>query len=193
MARLALREAAEKLGLYTETLRRRTNNGAVHATLVALVLSLLLLPGVSHALTFKQKALVGLKGVEVLVEGMQPEAERLGLTRAQIQTDVELRLRKAGIRVLTEKERDETPGRPYLYVNVNTIFLQKTPAVVYGILVKLREWVTVDRGLRTLGAIWETAGCIGTVGTQKIIKVIRDDVGDQVDEFINDYLAANPK
>jgi len=68
---------------------------------VALAVALSLLPGVSHALTLKQKALVGLKGVGVDVAKISPEAERLGLTAAQVKTDVELRLRKARVRVLT--------------------------------------------------------------------------------------------
>ena len=33
------------------------------------------------------------------------EVERAGLTKQQLQTDVELRLRQAGIRVLTEQEQ----------------------------------------------------------------------------------------
>ena len=160
-------------------------------TAVVALVSLILLPGVSHALTPKQQALVGLKGVEVVVEDIRPEAERLGLTEAQIQTDVELRLRKAGVRVLTAKESDETPGVPFLYVNVTTIFFQKTSAVVYSIFVQLKEAVTLKRGFIAVGAIWNT-GSVGTVGTSNIRK-IRVSVGDKVDEFINDYLAANPK
>ena len=40
----------------------------------------------------------GLNGVQVVVEDMmKPDIERDGLTRQQLQTDVELRLRKAGI------------------------------------------------------------------------------------------------
>jgi hypothetical protein len=40
------------------------------------------------------------------------------------------------------------------------------------------------------GTIWSAARA--TVWTSKI-REIRKDVGDDVDEFINDYLAANPK
>jgi hypothetical protein len=72
----------------------------VKAVVVILVV-VLLLPGVSHALTFKQEALVGLKGVEVKVIKSDHEAGRLGLSQDQINTDVELRLRKAGIKVIT--------------------------------------------------------------------------------------------
>ena len=42
----------------------------------------------------------GIEGVGVVVESLDPEVERAGLTKHQLQTDVELQLRKAGIRVL---------------------------------------------------------------------------------------------
>ena len=49
----------------------------------------------------------------VLVEDMTDDAKRLGLNTVQIQTDVELKLRLAGIKVLTKEERYGTPGTPY--------------------------------------------------------------------------------
>lgn len=156
---------------------------------VVALLVLLLLPGISHALTLKQKPLVGLKGVQVLVESLEPEAERLGLTNNQIKTDVELLLRKAGIRVLTQEEMENTSGMPYLYVNVNTSI--GGGLIAYNISVELSEFVTLANGLQAFGVIWDT-GRIGTVLTNNI-RQIRDSIGDEVDNFINDYLAANPK
>jgi hypothetical protein len=159
---------------------------------VALVLAFLLLPCVSHALTVEQKVLVGVKGVSVVVvvENMKPRAGS-GLTEDQLKVYVELRLRKAGVRVLTEEERGETPGNPYLYVNVSTYIEADDPIVAYSILVQLKEWVTLARGFETTGVIWQR-GLVGTVGKAKL-RLIRGGLGDQVDIFINDYLAANPK
>src|SRR2546425_12694340 len=62
----------------------------------------------------------GLSGVGVIIENLpDPEVERAGLTRQQLQTDVELQLRQAGITVLTWEETPKTPGAPSLYVRVN--------------------------------------------------------------------------
>jgi hypothetical protein len=155
------------------------------------MVAVLLFPGVSHALTHNQKALVGLRGVNVIVENISPKAENLGLTAEQIKTDVELRLRKAGVRVLTAKERLAIPGMPYLYVNVSIAFSRDSTLVSYAALVALREWVTLANGFETDAAIWNT-GMVGGCGINHI-REIRIDVGDQVDKFINDYLAANPK
>jgi hypothetical protein len=161
------------------------------AEVVVLLVVLLLLPGVSHALTDNQKALVGLMGVNIDIAEMDSDAERLGLTRDQLQTDVELRLRKAGVRMLTEKERRETPGGPRLYVSVAISSGANSPIAAYSIIVALTEWVTLDRDLRTIGTIWEI-GFVRTV-LKKDIRELRRDLGDMVDKFINDYLAANPK
>jgi hypothetical protein len=180
-----LLEAPAKSGWW-----RRFWGLGVNVAAVALM-ALLLILGVSHALTLEQQLLVGLKGVNVLVEGMNPQAERLGLTAAQIKTDIELRLRKAGVRVLTKEENMKTPGSPVLYVNVNAIVGQNLPLVTYSSHVALKEWVTLARGGETYGDIWKNS-VVGTVGIDKITQ-IRGGVGDLVDIFINDYLAANPK
>jgi hypothetical protein len=151
----------------------------------------LLLPAVSHALTIDQKALVGLKGVHVLVEAISPEVERIGLTRNQLQTDVELRLRKAGVRVLTQKECFETPGMPYLYVLIHIGFIKHLDGYIFATTVSLKQTVRLAGGGQTIGSIWEGRG-LGFVGPEKIGQ-IRGMINDRVDDFINDYLAANPK
>src|ERR1051326_4291773 len=64
--------------------------------------------------------LVGLPGVYVLVETVADEAQRDGLDTLQVRTDVEVKLRQAGIRVLSKEEWLSTAGAPYLYVNIQT-------------------------------------------------------------------------
>lgn len=151
----------------------------------------LLVPAISIAGSEEvhKKGLRGLKGVYVAVEALKPEAERLGLTSDQIKTDVELRLRKAGVRVLTKKECFETPGAPYLSLRIGTYIDQGHVAFIT--LVELVERVTLARGFINPGAIWNSA-IVGIVGATNIGE-IRKDVGDRVDNFIRDYLEMNPK
>ena len=174
----------------TRVVFRKWFTGATPAAL-ALFVVLLLLPGVSNALTDEQRVLVGLKGMHVLVEEMNPKAEGLGLTKAQIKVDVELRLRKAGIRVLTEKEQLEMPGGPALYVDINSYFPPDIPIFAFSINIELMEWVTLANGFKVFGAVWSTKP-IG-ISRKDEIREIRKSIGDVVDKFINDYLAANPK
>lgn len=159
---------------------------------LALLAALLLVPGISSALTINQTPLVGLKGVYVMttVESPKPkEIELLGLTKDQIQKNVELRLRKSGIKVLTDKEWTLTTGTPSLMVNLSAFTY--LAICVYSVRVSLFEAVTLARGGQTSASVWES-DYFGMVGT-KNIRHVRDNVGDKIDDFINDYLAANQK
>src|SRR6187551_90320 len=61
----------------------------------------------------------GLPGVEVIVEGLQPELERSGLTGAAIRADVERRLRDGGISVYASQTANPSLAKAYLYVHIN--------------------------------------------------------------------------
>ena len=73
-----------------------------------------------------RKTLSGLQGVYVGVEELQPNlmkysAEQKSIpSKEALKRDIEGRLSKAGIRVLTWDQAVKTPGMPFLYVNVNT-------------------------------------------------------------------------
>ena len=158
---------------------------------VIVVLALvLLLPGISTALTRKQKALVGLEGVQVVVEGPGPEAERLGLSKNQIKKDVERRLRKAGVRVLIKQEQEETPGTPQLFVKI-AASINKMGIFAYSISVDLIEFVTLFTGEKAFVTVWEK----GEAGSVRLnnINQIQPRINSLVDGFIKDYLTANPK
>src|ERR671924_598657 len=66
--------------------------------------------------SYQNSSLRGLPGVRVLLTDLNPDAERDGLIKSEVQMDVELRLRNAGIRVLTEEEWHKVPRAPMLYV-----------------------------------------------------------------------------
>jgi hypothetical protein len=160
----------------------------VMPVMVALVM-LLLLPGICHALTRDQKVLRGLKGVLVIVTPLSIGAKSLGLIQSQIQTDVEKRLRQAGIGVLTEKAMLGMPEMPCLYVRVTANHESKRGSFsTYMIEVELWEEVTLARGSVDKAIVWNKA----ISGWGDIIS-IQGAISDKIDQFINDYLAANPK
>jgi hypothetical protein len=140
----------------------------------------------------QKDTLKGLRGVYVLVEPLKPEVEKY-LTIQQLQTDVELRLRQNGIRVLSEQEWLSAPGSPYLYVNVNIVVGEMSRLPAYSILLLLNQKVFLARDITKfcVASTWNI-GSTGSVGLENI-GTIREPVKDQVDQFINDYLAANPK
>jgi hypothetical protein len=137
--------------------------------------------------------LVGLPGVHVLVEEINPEAQKYGLTKQALQTDVELQLRRYGIKVISEEEMLRTKGMPYLYIRLNCVI--RDPSSAISIEVKLEEIALLTTRYPVMACsnatTWEKC-IVAIVGVLKI-ETVREDVRDLVNEFINDYLAANPK
>lgn len=138
-----------------------------------------------YVLTPGSGVLLGVEGVHVRVLDLPPEAEALNLTKEHIQRDVELRLRRNGIKVLP-------PGQPLLIVNVNVTF--GGSQVAYSVDISLQEHVFLRRDPETV-VVNATTWSKGAVGIcpRTDIKQIRESVKDYVDEFSNDYLAVNTR
>ena len=69
----------------------------------------------------KRETLRGLPGVCVVIEALGADIKKDGLTEEQLRTDVEVRLRRAGIRVLTLDEVKESSIKPSLLVEVTAL------------------------------------------------------------------------
>ena len=141
----------------------------------------------------ERATLAGLTGVEVAVEPMDPDAEKDGLAQSTLRTDVELTLRQAGIRVLTSDGRLAAPGMPYLYLSVGTA--KNEPGFyAYDIDLELKQEVRLTRNpaITSMATTWSAPGWVGAVGSRNLSKV-REGVRDVLDQFLNAYLAANPK
>lgn len=143
-----------------------------------------------------RRSLRGLQGVEVVVEDMTPMATRYGLTRTQVQTDVELRIRRAGIHVFMPDEVLSTPGNASLYVNIHTVFGDgpATGLVGYSIDVELGQAVRLERDpdIWLPSAVTWSENQRGLVGRTQL-HAVRAALSDLVDRFINAYYAANPE
>jgi hypothetical protein len=142
--------------------------------------------------THQRDTLRGLRGVHVLVEKLEADVEQHGLTSAALQADTEVQLRRAGIEVLAEEQRLQTPGTPYLYVNVNVSLGDETPLAAVSVDVALKQTVVLARDpvLVCLAPTWRT-GTTGRVGCARLAD-LRGAVRDLVAEFVADYRAANP-
>ena len=131
--------------------------------------------------------LKGITAVAVLVEDLPDGAKLLGLTRDAIQTDVELKLRLAGMRVVTRQEDRSLPGGPFLWVSVNLT----SDAQAASINIALCQNAILELNYELAPAVrtWLTSRLIVRLTGQRI----RDDVKDDVDEFLNAWLSVNPK
>jgi hypothetical protein len=136
-----------------------------------------------------RNVLQGLDGIRVEVKRIKPEIERDGLFASILQTDVELKLRMAGIKVFSEGEEPAIPSAPYLFLNVDA--MKSSIGYAYRIQLSLREPVTLARkALKVVGTTFRTQD---QFGISPHLSDIREEVRDVVDEFINAWLQANAK
>lgn len=138
-----------------------------------------------------RETLKGLTGVLVLLEPLDPEIVKDGLSENQVHTDVKLKPRMSGIKVLTIPEWTAAPGRPCLLVTLT--MLKNRGLSAYLIEISLGQNVALarDAKIRLTTPTWRVEG-VRIVGPDKIAS-IRDDIKDRVDKFINAYLSVNPK
>ena len=150
------------------------------------ILVFLWMTALGLAQSSKIESLRGLQAVSVVIEDLGPDAESLGLTKSRLHSQVELRLRRSGITVLED-------AIPFLYININ---LKKVPTGLYAVAtevsLKQQVYLVRDSSIEITGVTWKV-GSVGTVGEDRFAKSILNHVTRYVDEFANDYLAANPR
>ena len=145
---------------------------------------------------YERKSLVGIEGIWVYVEDLNPDAKAAGLRKDLFQTDIELKLRLAGIKVLSKEEYLTTSGRPYLFLSIHVLTSNDNPpfyAVATGLNLRQGVFLTRDLKIESVDAItWLEAGVL-LLSRRYLESDIRKQIKQMTDIFINDYLAANPK
>jgi hypothetical protein len=134
----------------------------------------------------------GFSGVYVVVEPLSPQIEKEGLTTDQLQKETEAKIRTAGVKVLSKEEFLKTPGKPYLYVNTSISILRtQITRYIFYIRLEFNQEVSLMKAPGTIvpAATWSTGGW----GIDFSLENIRDILKNQVDKFIDAYLAMNPK
>jgi hypothetical protein len=134
----------------------------------------------------------GFSSAYVVVEPLSPQIENEGLKTDQLQKDTEAKIRSVGIKVLSKEEFFKTPGKPYLYVNASISILKtQITRYIFYIRVEFNQEVSLVRHPEAIvpAATWSTGGW----GIDFSLENIRNTVKNQVDKFVNAYLAVNPK
>ncbi len=155
-------------------------------------------PGKSFSLS-SMESLKGLRGVEVLIEELNPDLENFNLAMIQIQSDVESKLRKAGVKVLSKEENEKIQPlrKPYLYIKISSYTLSlRKESIAFNVGMALNQEVVLrgypdSKSKCFYAPTWYTSS-VGAAGRKNILEVI-DVVEDLTDKFINAYLTANPK
>ncbi len=126
----------------------------------------------------------------VLIESLPSVAQqRAGLDQSQLRTDIELKLRLAGISVVTA-----SGTTPYLYLNINCIETS-VRGVACSIDVRLSENVSLIHRTApdtSIATTWEMGTLISTPQSGAS-DYVRQSMKNLVDVFLNDYLSVNPR
>jgi hypothetical protein len=140
-----------------------------------------------------RRTLQGLQGVIVVVASLGPEIKQDGLTEDQLRTDTELKLRMAGIKVLSNEELSITPGKPmmHVYITILKTKLNHYTLYVFSISLQIMQEASLARApnIKTAAITW----LVDITGKTGELEDIRDSTKDLVDKFINAYLSVNSK
>jgi hypothetical protein len=135
-------------------------------------------------------SLRGVKALDVVIEPINENAQ--GLTQDDLQTDVELRCRQAGLKV-------EKVTAPFLYVNVGIQEVRhpdRPSANEYTASVVLNFEQVVflerDKTVRMAATTWSVMEMV-TGPSRDLRSFCRDAVRHLVDKFLNAFLEQNPK
>ncbi|MDH4153287.1 MAG: DUF4136 domain-containing protein [Nitrospira sp.] len=148
--------------------------------------------GVVNALdSGSRESLRGLFGLGLVIEDVSPDASADGLSQETLRSTIEQALRSKGIRLLTERTR--SGSSPYLYVNVNTL-KEELGLYAYTVTVDLKQLVGLlsIKNKKTWGTTW-SASVIGMVRQENVNQIIADAVEPLIKDFVDDFLAANPR
>jgi hypothetical protein len=136
-----------------------------------------------------RETLQGFDSMMILIGELKPEIERAGLTTDQLRTDVELKLRLAGIKLLTATDCFFEYGRPHLSVNVTVLKPEGVVGYVYLVNLNFFQKAILVRQWNKNVPTWS----IGYLGFTPHLNGIRNNVNAQVDVFLNAWQSVNTK
>lgn len=142
--------------------------------------------------------LVGISKVTVLVELDASGSPPSGVSEARLRTILELKLRTAGLRVLTrEEDRADLDINPYIYLEVRTLETRAQAGRVLGyayrfdLAAKVFGNVPFNRA-RAPMELWSNS-TMAVGGQDSASSQVERIVGELTDSFLNDWLKANPR
>jgi hypothetical protein len=139
------------------------------------------------------RALKGLRGIYVVVDKIPSEFQKK-IGEEQIKKDIELKLRTAGIKVVSESEGIKCDDIGVLSLNLNILEGSRLVAglIIFGIRVEVWQYAIILPVQQKMTATTWLKSWVGAVGSSNIFK-IRDKIREELDFFITDYLSVNPR
>jgi hypothetical protein len=147
---------------------------------------------VQGARIFDRESLRGLSGIGVIMEPVSDLINSTGLTEAELRSDVEMRLRDAGIRVLAGGELADVLGYPLLDINVHAgPTIGEAELSSFSVALELHQIVTLKRLAPSdaFAVTWSvrSTGCADMSGLAGLGTCVQR----HLDEFINEWGSVN--
>ena len=156
------------------------------------LISLALIPAALVASDSKaaRQSLKGLTGFAVEVEDPKKTA---GIDLAKIKSNVEGKLKAAGIKALSDDEASKAPGNPHLSVNLDTI-TGKDNTVSFELNLAVFQGCTLarDATMKVPACNTWSRGKVGRANSG-IPAFIDQQIAGEVDAFLKAYAEVNPK
>ncbi|MGI8992501.1 MAG: hypothetical protein ACR2I2_23330 [Bryobacteraceae bacterium] len=164
--------------------------------------ALLLLACCATSFAADAQSLKGIAGIWVLVENLNPDLQKAGLSKEELRSDIEDRLREAGIAV--EEPRESGAG-PFLYIELTDIAvpaggkrkskpnLRREGTALY-VRLELQQSVALKRepSSSLLSDTWHQS-LIGYAEPARAGEVAKGWVRELTDRFVKAYRTANPQ
>ena len=138
---------------------------------------------VGHGQIPGQNSMLGnVQQVKVMIFSSNDELKKIDLSSDVLETDVELRLRKAGVPVLAS---DATWPKDYQPAVIMIIINHVNGDNLSAVEIKVELWRHIGSGV--VISTWQRSG-IGLFGSSVVRQGVRDAIADEVDRFANAYL-----
>jgi len=140
-----------------------------------------------------KEVLRGIENIGVVIEKLSRKAKKLGITKNNLRTDVELKLQSAGIAVVAPDELNTNPEIPFLLVTV--ILGYSKPTFIYAVLVGLNEKVHLKRDPKIISYAmpWWRIIKQEHIGEKGMEREVRNTLEYLIDEFIKNHRSVNPR
>lgn len=170
----------------------------------SLAIAILLISVNLNALSFaaddeqSDTLLKGLISLYVQVVPIDPKTAQKGIAAAQLRRETETRLRKAGIKVLSEPEYDRLRrsatyplARLEVSVAIDNITIADSSLKINSISVQVRQraFLTRNPTIRIFATTWRRQA----INYSNSLADVHQTLRDIVNEFIAAYVSANPK
>lgn len=136
--------------------------------------------------------LKGIKGIGVSVEDIDADAVAEGLNKDKLLQLITQKLKKSGVKVLTDLELRTVSGQPKLVLNVNSI-KQPGPIYIFTTTLDLTQIVLLERnkGLTAVSPTWTVLTTGGSL-PEDLAATVQASIDPMLESFITDYKKANP-